>query len=91
MGGDISLPNAIALEALLCTLRSIAAPVPAAIGVQEWGYAMLAPLFGLPAEMGLAVSLLKRAREIVLGVPALLYWQAYEGRKALASGEGANV
>ena len=77
--GNISLLNAIALEALLCTLRSIAAPVPAAIGVQEWGYAMLAPLFGLPAEMGVAVSLLKRAREIVLGVPALLYWQGDRG------------
>jgi putative membrane protein len=84
VGGNISLLNAIALEALLCTLRSIAAPVPAAIGVQEWGYAMLAPLFGLPAEMGVAVSLLKRAREIVLGVPALLYWQGIEGRKAFA-------
>ena len=91
VGGDIGFWNAVALEALLCTLRSIAAPVPAAIGVQEWGYAMLAPLFGLPAEMGVAVSLLKRAREIVLGVPALLYWQAIEGRKAFASGEGANV
>ena len=74
----------MALEALLCTLRSIAAFVPAAIGVQEAGYAMLAPLFGLPAEMGLAVSLLKRAREIVIGVPALLYWQSVEGRKAFA-------
>jgi putative membrane protein len=85
VGGHISLLNAIALEALLCTLRSIAAPVPAAIGVQEWGYAMLAPLFGLPAEMGVAVSLLKRAREIVLGVPALLYWQSIESRKAFAN------
>ena len=82
VGGQITLLNAVALEALLCTLRSIAAPVPAAIGVQEWGYAMLAPLFGLPAEMGVAVSLLKRAREIVLGVPALLYWQSIEGRAA---------
>ena len=81
VGGQIGFLNAIALEALLCTLRSIAAPVPAAIGVQEWGYAMLAPLFGLPAEMGVAVSLLKRAREIVLGVPALLYWQSVEGRR----------
>ena len=36
--------------------------------------------------MGLAVSLLKRAREIVLGVPALLYWQSVEGRKALRGG-----
>jgi putative membrane protein len=85
VGGQIGLLNAIALEALLCTLRSIAAPVPAAIGVQEWGYAMLAPLFGLPAEMGVAVSLLKRAREIVLGVPALIYWQSIESRKAFAN------
>ena len=85
VGGQINLLNAIALEALLCTLRSIAAPVPAAIGVQEWGYAMLAPLFGLPAEMGVAVSLLKRAREIVLGVPALIYWQSIESRKAFAN------
>jgi putative membrane protein len=84
VGGQISLLNAIALEALLSTLRSIAAPVPAAIGVQEWGYALLAPLFGLPAEMGVAVSLLKRAREIVLGVPALIYWQGFESRRALA-------
>src|SRR5258706_14331582 len=84
VGGHISLLNAIALEALLCTLRSIAAPVPAAIGVQEWGYAMLAPLFGLPAEMGVAAVLIQRAREIVLGVPGLLYWQGVEGRKAFA-------
>src|SRR5471032_919130 len=91
VGAHISVLNAIALEALLCTLRSIAAPVPAAIGVQEWGYAMLAPLFGLPAEMGVAVSLLKRAREIVLGVPALIYWQSVEGRKALAAAEAKNV
>jgi putative membrane protein len=85
VGGEIHFLNAIALEALLCTLRSIAAPVPAAIGVQEWGYAMLAPLFGLPAEMGVAVSLLKRAREIVLGVPALIYWQSVESRRAFAN------
>ena len=86
MGGHISIGGAIAMEALLCTLRSVAIFVPAAVGVQEAGYAVLAPLFGLPAEMGLAVSLLKRAREIVLGVPALLYWQSIEGRRALADG-----
>jgi putative membrane protein len=91
VGGHIGLLNAVALEALLSTLRSIAAPVPAAIGVQEWGYAMLAPLFGLPAEMGVAVSLLKRAREIVLGVPALIYWQSVEGRRAFGGSEAGNV
>jgi putative membrane protein len=84
VGGHISVLNAIALEALLSTIRSIAAFVPAAVGVQEAGYAMLAPLFGLTPEMGLAVSLLKRAREITLGVPALLYWQGVESRNALS-------
>jgi len=86
IGGKISLTDALALEALLCTLRSVAVFVPAALGVQEAGYALLAPLFGLPAEMGLAVSLLKRAREIVIGVPSLLYWQSVEARAALRSG-----
>jgi len=82
VGFEISFLDALALEALLCTLRSLAAFVPAAIGVQEGGYAALAQLFGLPAEAGVAVSLLKRAREIVLGIPALIYWQSVEGRAA---------
>jgi hypothetical protein len=38
-----------------------------------------------------AVSLLKRAREIVLGVPALLYWQSVEGRRAFGGIEAGNV
>lgn len=91
VGAHIQFLNALALEALLSTLRSLAAPVPAAIGVQEWGYAILAPLFGIPGEMGVAVSLLKRAREIVLGVPALLYWQSVEGRRAFRDVEAGNV
>jgi putative membrane protein len=85
IGGKISIGGAIAIESVLSALRSAAAVVPAALGVQEAGYALLLPLFGLPAEMGLAVSLLKRAREIVIGVPVLLAWQGMEGRRALAA------
>ncbi len=78
VGVEVSLLDAMAIEALLCTLRSMAVFVPAAVGVQEGGYAALAAMFGLPPESGVAVSLLKRAREIVLGVPALIYWQSME-------------
>lgn len=84
IGGHIDIAGAIAIESILCALRSAAVVVPGALGVQEAGYALLMPLFGLPAEMGLAVSLLKRAREIVIGVPALLLWQGLEGRRVLA-------
>lgn len=74
----------IAIEALLAALRSATVFIPAAIGVQEAGYAALMPLFGLPPEVGLAVSLLKRARDLAVGVPVLLAWQVFEGRRALA-------
>jgi glycosyltransferase 2 family protein len=85
IGGTLSPAGAVAVESILCALRSAAVVVPGALGVQEAGYALLLPLFGLPAEMGLAVSLLKRAREIAIGVPALLIWQGLEGRRAFAA------
>jgi len=68
---------------LLEGLRSATVFIPAAIGVQEAGYAMLAPVFGLPAEIGLAVSLLRRARDLVVAVPVLLVWQLIESRRAV--------
>jgi putative membrane protein len=87
MGSSISFEGAIAIEALLCALRSVAVFVPASIGVQEAGYVALAPMFGAPPEIGLAVSLLKRARDILVGVPVLLVWQAIEGKRAFAKAE----
>ncbi len=87
MGGNIDIVDVVAIESILCALRSAAVIVPGALGVQEAGYALLLPLFGLPAEIGLAVSLLKRAREIVIGAPMLLTWQGLEGRRAFAARE----
>jgi putative membrane protein len=83
IGGHLSFLSAVAIEALLAGLRSATVFIPSAIGVQEAGYAALMPLFGLGPEIGLAVSLLRRARDIVIGVPVLLAWQAMEGRRAL--------
>ena len=85
IGGKIGIENAVAVESILCALRSAAVVVPGALGVQEAGYAMLMPLFGLTPDIGLAVSLLKRAREIAIGAPVLLFWQGLEGRRAFAA------
>lgn len=87
IGGRIDIAGAIAVESILCALRSAAVVVPGALGVQEAGYVLMLPLFGLPPEMGLAVSLLKRGREIAIGVPVLLMWQGLEGRRAFAAPE----
>jgi hypothetical protein len=86
IGTRIGLLPVVAIEALVCAARSMAVFIPNALGVQEAAYAVLAPLFGVGAEFGLAVSLLKRARDIVLGVPILLVWHAAEGQRALARG-----
>ena len=41
--------------------------------MQEGGYLLLAPLAGLSPDTALAWSLAKRARELLLGLPGLLY------------------
>jgi putative membrane protein len=81
LGHTVSPASAIAIQALLEGLRSATVFIPAAIGVQEAGYAALAPLFGLGPEVGLAASLLRRARDVVIGVPVLLLWQFVEARR----------
>lgn len=81
LGTPLALPSAIAIQSLLEALRSAMVFVPAAIGVQEAGYAALVPLFGLSPETGVAVSLMRRARDIAVGVPVLLAWQLVEARR----------
>jgi len=62
-------------------VRSMAFMVPQALGVQEGGYIMMGAMFGVPAEAALALSLVRRARDLTIGVPVLLLWQIMEGRR----------
>jgi putative membrane protein len=78
-GVGIDLTAILAIESLVGAIRSAAFVAPMGIGVQEASYALLGPLFGLGPELSLAVSLVKRARDLVIGVPALLTWQGLEG------------
>ena len=78
----LALPEALVIDSLLFGLRSVAFMVPSALGVQEAGLVVLCGLFGIGADAALALSLVKRARDLAIGVPALLAWQAVEGRRA---------
>jgi putative membrane protein len=73
LGHPVSWLAALLLESLGQAIRGAAFAVPGALGVQEGGYLLLAPLAGLPPDAALALSLAKRAREILLGLPGLLY------------------
>lgn len=80
MGHPLGIAAVIAIESLMYAIRSVAFAIPAALGVQEAAYVMLGGLFGLPPAVALALSLLKRGRDITIGVPVVLAWQVAEGR-----------
>lgn len=83
MGLAVGPGPVLAVESLLYAVRSAAFFVPNALGVQEGAYLLLGGIFGIPPETLLALSLLKRARDLALGLPALLAWQAAEMQRVL--------
>ncbi len=75
MGRFPGLAEAFVLESLGLAARSAAFAVPGALGVQEGGFVLVGSLFGLPAEAAVALSMVKRARELLVGVSGLIAWQ----------------
>lgn len=73
LGSGVGWSDAFVLESLGQAIRAAAFAVPGALGVQEGGYLLLAPLAGLRPDVALALSLAKRARELLLGIPGLIY------------------
>jgi putative membrane protein len=73
LGTPVSWGDALLLESLGQAIRGAGFAIPGALGVQEGGYLLLAPLAGLTPDAALALSLAKRARELLLGVPGLVY------------------
>ena len=74
----LSFSTVLVIESLLYAARSVAFAVPNAVGVQEGAYILLGAGFGLTPEMALALSLLKRARDLTIGLPTLTAWQLLE-------------
>ena len=85
-GHPVGLGAAIAIEALTQATRHATFMVPAGLGVQEAGVMLFGYLAGVSGEVALSLALVKRMREILFGVPALLSWQWFEiancGRRA---------
>jgi glycosyltransferase 2 family protein len=80
-GEPLSFGAVLAIESLLYAIRTVAFAVPEAVGVQEGAYILLGAGFGLTPEMSLALSLLKRGRDLAIGLPAIVAWQAIEGNR----------
>jgi putative membrane protein len=88
LGHSIDFSSALILESLGQAVRAAAFAIPGALGVQEGGLILLGSVIGLGADTCLALSLSKRAREVLLGVPGLIAWQTDAARRSLARAEG---
>ena len=60
---------------MLQAIRHFIFVVPAGVGVQEAGLVGFGYLLGVGNDASIALSLAKRMREVLFGVPALVYWQ----------------
>jgi putative membrane protein len=84
VGAPISLWDGLALHGLVCAARSAAFLVPWAAGVQEGGFLLVGAVLHLSPAAAIAMSLVLRGRDVVLGAPAILLWYGAEARRSLA-------
>lgn len=78
LGAHPSAIEAIAIESIFSGVLSAGYLVPGGYGVQELTYVAIGRLFGIAPPLSLALSLIRRARDLLIGAPALLAWQAIE-------------
>jgi len=85
MGHGVSPAEAVAIESLGQGSRGAAFMLPGGLGVQDGTLIAASAIFGVPAEIALAMALIKRVPDLVLGTPALFAWQVLEGRQLLVA------
>jgi putative membrane protein len=81
LGHPVDLATAVAIEALTQAARHASFLVPAGLGVQEAAVLLFGHLAGVSGEVALSLALVKRMREVVTGLPALLSWQWFEAMR----------
>jgi putative membrane protein len=71
IGHPVTIADAVIIEALAQPTRLAGVVIPGTLGVQEAGGMVIFGLLGLPPELGLAMMLLKRVREIAFNLLGL--------------------
>jgi putative membrane protein len=77
LGHPVGFAAALVLESLTQAAKHVFFVVPAALGVQEAGLIGVGHLVGVGSDVAIALSMAKRMREIVFGLPALAAWSAW--------------
>ncbi len=81
LGAPVGPIEAVAIEGVVSGVLTLSFLVPGSLGVQEAAYVALASAFGIGADPALGLSLVRRAKDLAIGVPVLLLWQAVVVRR----------
>jgi uncharacterized membrane protein YbhN (UPF0104 family) len=81
----LSFTDAICIESMLHAIMALAFFVPGRVGIQEAAYTLLGGIFGIPPDVALSLSLMRRARDFVIAVPVLVVWQGIEAKRLKAA------
>jgi putative membrane protein len=79
LGHPVSFQDAFMIESLSNAVASIIFIIPGGLGVREGSILLLGRLLGLPADIALALALVRRGREVLLGIPGFLHWLVARG------------
>jgi putative membrane protein len=96
LGVEAGLAEVLVIESLSQVVRSFGFLVPGAIGIQEGGFVLACGIFGISPDQALALALLRRFRDVTLGLPGIVAWRweaANDARLGLAPAgiEGGNA
>jgi putative membrane protein len=81
-GHPLSPGDCVIIESLTMAARSAGFLVPGGLGIQEGGLVLAGSLVGLSPETAIALAVVKRLRDVAVGIPGLLAWEwaEYSGR-----------
>jgi putative membrane protein len=78
LGFPVNVQDALIIESLSSAVRVSAFFIPGALGVQEGGILIICSFLGVNSEIAIALALVKRVRELLVGIPGLVSWSISE-------------
>ena len=81
IGHGVGPAAAFAIEGLGMAARSAGFALPAGLAAQEAGFVLAGAVFGVPAAEAVALSMVKRLRELAVCLPGLLVWRFSDMRR----------
>jgi len=77
-GHPIVLGDAVLIESMLNIVRSAGFAIPGGLGLQEGALILICSWVAIPTDLALALAVMKRAREILIGIPGIIAWLILE-------------